>query len=233
MKRFLDSSVTSIERYTLTTNDFRWLHCEAWEKEHIAYFARRRGEVTDQIHKPAATSRKNLNYAKIQNYGRWVLTSADSPEQPWAFCEVQRTQSRFSKFFLLVSVDEVDQDRRQMFYDAVSLLVSAIIDASGAGLLHLHAPHQDSLMGMSEYFGIKMTATFSFNEAELLYGQEDPLLSYDSIKVDPGDWWELPIGLKNRPRTSYLKTRAQRAKKTTSACCSRTKYFSRSGFFER
>lgn len=175
---------------TVIAGTTRWVSHEVWSESQSAWFADMRIKSSANLAKsPKLIRRKNKII--VPQYGAWLLTLTDAPQQPLAWAELHCFVGGFSHAFLIIGSDPLTLDPRPH----VELLITAIglwghgdvidVCSLGGGAL-------GSIEGASTYDLVTLQENAEILEARAMF-QKLPIL-----RIDLHQWLELPKALQHK-----------------------------------
>ncbi len=109
------------EDFTMTSENYRWLHACRWEASHSEVFAHARSQLTHSLGK-FPNLIKNKNAVSPETRAHWLLVDED--ETPLAWAELQTFPGKHDEFGILIWGQCQNKEKRNFDLAHLSRLIS-------------------------------------------------------------------------------------------------------------
>lgn len=178
------------EDFTMTSENFRWLHSCRWEASHFEAFVRLRKQNPLNLAKAPNLVKSKTSHNPTTN-ARWAL--ADENDETVAWAELQEFPSKHDRFgFLYWGVNRNDEAFAEQHLTRLVSFCFLIGKFDHIKVVGLDSQSQILVDALGRHVG-EIRKTFTFRNHAWYPNSLEPLVCLETLEIARDEWVRSPI----------------------------------------
>jgi len=206
-------SITPFALQSITTDQFRWLHTEAWEDKHYEFFIEKRAKYSFSHFRDDLKQSENQRQPRPMPAQRWILNHQAEPSRPLGWVEATKITGTYQRGFVLFHLNLTNQDDGWQCAALVHF-ASALFIAGKLDVLTIQAVEKD----LEDKFS-NLYPSWDWNHdvlnvqkktSQWMASKAGPIIRGRTARYDAPSWWERADAQAEKRKLSYLERRVTR-----------------------